>query len=314
MIVTLTMNPCLDITETIPQFTYGGLNRITERRVDPSGKGINVAMVLQQMGVPVRAVGMNYRENGEAFAARLAERGLDYEYVMAEGAVRENIKLLDLENAVTTEINQNGVPMDPLSLEMMQAKLAGILQEPEVATCVLTGSLPPQVAPSFYRDLITRGKMAGVRMILDAEGEALLEGMKAAPYMIKPNLFEFETAFHPEDTEIPSLVNRAREILQEGIEVILLSMGEKGALLIDAEEAWYTPPVACDVKSTQGAGDSMVAGFCMALEQGLPRKEQLRWASACAAGSLVREGTLLCTPAEFAQFKPRVTACEADCP
>ena len=298
------MNPCIDVTETIPRFVYGGLNRIQSRRVDMSGKGVNVAMALMQLGEPAHALGMCYKDNADTYLQGLAALGLSYDAVMAEGAVRENIKLLDLENAVTTEINQNGVPMDAAQLVAINARIDEVLTMKELTTFVLTGSVPPETPVDFYRQVIERGHAQGIRMMLDAEGDFLLEGIKAKPYLIKPNLFEFETAFAPPSTDIGTLVRSAREIIAGGVHTVCISMGEDGALLIDAQEALFCASPPCAVQSTQGAGDSLMAGICMALERELPMKEQLRYAVACAVGSLTREGTLLCTQKEFDAFYP----------
>ncbi len=306
MIATLTMNPCIDITETIPRFVYGGLNRITSRRVDSSGKGINVAMVLRNLSAQVRAIGMNYRDNGEAFSKRLSDAGLFYDAVFADGAVRENIKLLDEEKSVTTEINQNGVPIREEDLRAIKEKIHDVLQDPALTSFVMTGSLPPGTPKTFYREVVEEGNAFGRRMILDAEGAFLLEGIKAKPYMIKPNLFEFETAFAPKDTEPETLIRTAREIIADGISLICISLGADGAMLIDEKEAYFAPPVPAPVRSTQGAGDSLLAGILLALEREFPRKEQLRWGLAAAQGSIEREGTLLCMPNEFEKYLPLV--------
>ena len=333
MIVTLTMNPCIDVTETIPHFVYGGLNRITSRRADSSGKGINVAMVLHNLGADVLAIGMNYTGNGEAFSRQLAERGLTYDAVFADGAVRENIKLFDEEKAVTTEINQGGVPIRGEDLANMHARITECLRDPRVTAFIMTGSLPPGTPKDFYKSIIEEGNALGrgerqddpVRMILDAEKEQLLLGLSAKPYMIKPNLFEFETAFltgHAladaegtvKDMPVPArrehlapVIEKARELLRDGLPLLCISMGADGAMLLDEKEAWYAAPVpGGTVRSTQGAGDSLLAGILMAIDAHLPRAEQLRWGIAAAQGSIEREGTLLCTPEAFEKYKSLV--------
>ena len=301
MIITLTMNPCIDVTDAIGHFEYGGMNRVVSRRVDCSGKGINVALVLKHFGVDARAIGMNYTGNGDGFCRELSKLGLDYEAVFAEGNVRENIKILDLEKAVTTEVNQNGVPMDEDTLHKINDFIDEVMSG-DVDTFVMTGSLPPGTPIDFYKKLIEKGKARGIRMMLDAEGDYLTEGIKAGPYLIKPNLFEFVTAFNPKDESIEELIATSKKIIDSGVKNVCISMGEDGALIIDKDDAFICRPVACDVASTQGAGDSLMAGICMALKQNLSLNEQLKWGVACSLGSVTKEGTLLCEMEDFEKF------------
>ena len=300
------MNPCIDVTASIDHFEYGGMNRIKSRREDSSGKGINAAVVLKNMGVPVRAIGMNYTGNGAEFADRLSDQGLSYEAVFAEGKVRENIKLLDLEKSVTTEINQSGVPIDAEHLGQIREKIDEALNDESVTAFIMTGSLPPGTPVDFYRSVTERGNEKGIRMMLDAEGAFLLEGIKGKPYLIKPNLFEFVTAFSPKDTTLGSLVEVSRQIISSGVNTVCISLGADGALLVNAQDAFFCAGVPCEVKSTQGAGDSLLSGICAAIEEGKSPEEQLRYGVSCALGTVVREGTLLCRRQEFDRFYPVV--------
>ncbi|MGN0364301.1 MAG: 1-phosphofructokinase family hexose kinase [Bilifractor sp.] len=306
MIATVTMNPCFDKTFTINGFAYGGLNRVQEKRTDYSGKGINVSIVLQQLGVPVRTFGINYSQNGNVFSEGLAGAGIRYEAFMVQGRVRENIKVRNAEDRVTTELNQKGDPLTEDQLQAFTARLLEQLSDPSIDLVVITGSVPQGVPATCYYDLTAACRKMGKRVILDAEGELLLEGLKAGPELIKPNLYEFITAFAPEDKSRAGIVRRCREIIDGGVKMICLSMGKEGAMLVNDTEAWYCAPSSLEVHSTQGAGDSMVAGMCMAMEQGLPLSEILRYGVIAANGSLVRDGTQLCTRENFDHFEKEV--------
>ena len=152
-----------------------------------------------------------------------------------------------------------------------------------------------------------KSKARGVRTILDAEGELLLRGMEARPYLIKPNLYEFETAFGLKTKDMKDILAICRKIIADGVKVVCLSMGGDGALIADEKEAYLCRPTPIEVKSTQGAGDSLVAGMCIAMEKGLPISEMLRYGVSTAQGSLIREGTQLCTKEGFEHFEQIVT-------
>ena len=301
MIGTITMNPCIDKTLVISKFCYGGMNRVSDKRADACGKGINVSAVLTQIGVPVKTMGINYVNGADIMEKGLAASGIVYKAVMAEGTVRENMKVLDTDTGITTELNQKGDYVSPETLAEFEKLLEREAEGLDIL--VITGSVPQGVPENYYRRLVGWANQRGIRTILDAEGQLLLEGLRARPYLIKPNLFEFETAFGLKGRERKDILDICRRILDVGVEVICLSMGGDGAMIVNREEAWMCRPTPIDVKSTQGAGDSLVAGMCAAMEEGLPIGEMLRYGVSAAQGSLIREGTLLCTREDFQRFK-----------
>lgn len=305
MVATVTLNPCIDKTLKIDGFTYGGMNRVLEHREDPSGKGINVSIALVQLGVPVMTIGFSYRGGDRDFREHLAQQGVDYQAVLVEGRIRENNKVLDIRTARTTELNQKG---DYVSLEKLaefETLYESILPQTEVM--VITGSVPVGVPIDFYRLLIEKAKKQGCKVILDAEGELLEEGMQARPYLIKPNMYEFKTAFGLQSDDLQEVLAVAQRIIADGVEVVCLSMDSRGALITDGKEAYLCRPTEIEVKSTQGAGDSLVAGLCMALQEGLSLGEMLRCGVCVAQGSLIKEGTQLCTKEDFERFQAEVT-------
>lgn len=301
MIGTITLNPCVDKTLTISNFTYGGMNRVMTKRVDPSGKGINVSIILSQLGIGVRTFGIEYQRGSDFFKKSLEDYNIQYESVVVPGILRENVKILDLENKMTTELNQKGDYIVPEKSDEFERFLNH--QMGGVNILVISGSVPQGIDKGYYYRLIKQAKEKGVCCILDAEGELLVEGMKAKPYLIKPNLYEFEMIYGLKSHKIKEIVKICKEIIRSGIEVVCLSLGEKGALIADKEEIYFCKPNSIDVKSTQGAGDSMVAGICIALQEGVSLGKMLTYGVAVAQGSLIREGTLLCTREGFEHFK-----------
>ncbi|MDO5100327.1 MAG: dihydroxyacetone kinase subunit DhaL [Eubacteriales bacterium] len=305
LVVTVTLNPCIDKTLKIDGFTYGGMNRVLEHREDPSGKGINVSIALTQLGVPVETIGLSYRGGDGDFREQLAEQGIDYRAVLVEGRIRENNKVMDVQTAKTTELNQKGAYVSLEKLAEFEELYESIL--PRTDVMVITGSVPIGVPIDFYRVLIEKAKKQGCKVILDAEGELLEESMKAEPYLIKPNMYEFKTAFGLQSDEIGEVLKVAKRIIDGGVQVVCLSMDQRGALITDGKEAYLCRPTKIEVKSTQGAGDSLVAGLCMALQEGLSLGEMLRYGVCVAQGSLIKEGTQICTREDFERFQQEVT-------
>lgn len=306
MIATLTMNPCIDKTVEISNFFYGDINRVIKKRKDISGKGINVSIALSNLGIPVRTFGLLYENDREKLLKSLERYGIEYENVPVEGCLRENVKVYNNVDNVTTELNENGarVPQEKARefVDFLEKAMDSI------DTLVVTGSLPPGIAPEFYKEIIKKAKKHNVKCILDAEGAPLLKGMEAEPYMIKPNLFEFKVAFGLKTEDMGEILKKCREIIAGGVEVVCLSMGEKGAVITDGKSAYLCRPVSTEVKSTQGAGDSMVAGICMALEQRMGIDSMLKYGIAVAGGSLMKEGTQMCEKEDFEKFVKEAAA------
>ena len=171
---------------------------------------------------------------------------------------------------------------------------------------ILTGSVPPGVPADFYYKLILEIKKRGKIAFLDADKDLMIEGIKAIPDYIKPNRSELQRLVGRELKSIDEIIEAADDLLEKGIKKICVSMGSDGALLCDKTGVVYAKPTKIDVKGVQGAGDSLVTGLCMAMEKNLGLEDTLRYAVAVANGSLVLEGTKMCTPENFEAMLPLV--------
>lgn len=305
MIATITLNPCVDKTLCIRGFYFGGMNRVERHRADVSGKGINVSIALKQMEREVMTFGFSYENGNEMLNRAMRGYGIDYRSVLVPGTLRENMKVMDEERAVTTELNQKGEYVPEEKLEEFERLLDRYLDEIDIL--VVTGSVPEGVPADYYEHLIAKASRRNIRTILDAEGELFLNGLKSKPYLIKPNLYEFKSAFGVKGSDMAELIRVCRKIIDDGVKVICLSMGDKGAVIVDKNDAYICRPTQIEVKSTQGAGDSLVAGICAAMEEGRGLEDMLKYGVAAAQGSLIKEGTLLCGLEEFEHFKSEVT-------
>jgi len=302
MIITVTMNPCIDRMVTVEKFTYGGMNRIIESREDASGKGINVAIACKQLGGEAVATGINYTGKGRMIRNRLDGLGIPHDFVEVSGDVRVNLKIFDASMGVVTEVNEPGHPVDPAALEALKSKLKALCEKGDMI--VFSGSVPKGVSAAVYLELMS-AVTGHARLVLDAEGELLTEGLKARPFMIKPNLYELEKALGREFKDQRDIVAGARKFIDAGVSIVGVSMGDKGAVLVDSREAYYSPALPVKVRSTVGAGDSMVAAFCLACEAGAGLEEMLRMGSAAAAATVISDGTQLCSRNGFDFLLPQ---------
>lgn len=303
MLITVTMNPCIDRTVSIDTFKYGGMNRIQAAREDASGKGVNVAIVYQALGgIDPLCTGINYTERGERIRERLDRLHIPHDFVTVPGAVRINLKILDQSQGVVTEVNEAGTPISGDILSPLEQKLVKHCRPGDMA--VLSGSVPPGVPSLFYRDLMIRNPQ--VRWIPDAEGPLLAAALKARPFFLKPNLYELEKALGKPIRSPQEAAEGARSILSCGAALICVSMGGQGAVVVTGREAYYAEPLPIVVKSTVGAGDSMVAAFCLALSRGAGAADALRMGTAAASATAACAGTELCGRGQMDEFLPQV--------
>ena len=304
MIVTITLNPCIDKTIYLEQLDVGSYNRVFSTRVDISGKGVNVSTALSHFGLPTHCLGLNFRDNGRMLEEVLKERGVSYDFVMANGAIRTNIKLFDRSCSTMTEINEAGPFVPPQTVELLLDHIQTLLDQ--TSLLILSGSIPPGVPADIYKKIISTARAKGVKTILDAAGEPFLQGLEASPFLIKPNTFEFEQAFGEDLQAGLSMVDIARKVIQKGTSYVCISMGEEGAMLIDKDHAYHAKPLNIIPRGLTGAGDSMVAGICYALYHQLDTRDMLRYAMAAAAGSIRLEGTLLASLEDLQELLPQV--------
>lgn len=281
MITSVSLNPSIDRTLRVSRLVPGGLNRVQSQTDVAAGKGVNVALAASVLGAESECIGFMYAEGGKLFEKRLAGGGVAADFVWCEGAVRVNMKVLDQEKGEITELNQSGMPVTEKQLEAMtrmiieHARRAGFL--------ILAGSMPPECPVDYYRTLAEAAAMEGCRVIIDADGERLSHGIKARPFLIKPNRYELELLCGRRLETRQALLEAAQECIAAGVEVVVVSLGGEGALVTNGSEALYTPGVKLEVQSTVAAGDSMIAGIAAGFERGYDLEGAFRLGVAAAS-------------------------------
>jgi 1-phosphofructokinase len=289
MITTVTLNPAIDRTIIVNNFEYGSVNRVVSSREDIGGKGINVARILLALGSDSKAIGFIGGKNYSQAEALLKTDAIPTEFVRIDAPTRINTKLLESSTHTTTDINEAGFAVSAQEIEAVRQLILD--DAGKSSFLVFSGSVPSGLPSSIYREMIDMIP-SHCRIALDADGLLLMEGLKASPYLIKPNIHELESALGRTLSSHQQIADAAAElILLYGISYVLVSMGADGSILAAADQALFASPLPVDVKGTVGAGDSMLAGFLHCLSCGFDIQTALSWATACGALAVSQEGT-----------------------
>ena len=283
-IATVTLNPAIDQTVRVDNFRPNRVNRALAIKFDASGKGVNVASFLADYGHDTAVTGYLGQESVDIFEQFFASKGIDDRFVRIPGNTRINVKVVDEVNLQTTDIN---MPGQTPPQEAMNTLLETI--EQLASSCdwfVLSGSLPPHVPTTIYATIITQLKRQKKRIILDTSREALREGIQAGPTIVKPNIEELQHLIGHSLTSEAEIQQAAHQLLNEDIELVVVSMGRQGAMLIEQATTLIATPPDMTVKKTFGAGDAMVAGLVTAQIQGLSLADCGRLATAFSMGAI----------------------------
>lgn len=257
MIYTVTLNPSIDYVIKLDNLKNGEVNRTKEEYVYPGGKGINVSLILKELGYKSRALGFVSGFTGLYIKGTLKNKGLEEDFINLEnGFTRINVKVKSNEE---TEINGQGPNIDDESLNKLYEKLDS-LKENDIL--VLAGSIPKTLDSSLYENIMKRLENKNVKIVVDATKDLLMNVLKHKPFLIKPNNHELEELFNVKLNGIDDIITYAKKLKEMGAKNVLVSMGKDGALLINEDGEVFTSNVAKgEVKNSVGAGDSMVAGF-----------------------------------------------------
>jgi 1-phosphofructokinase len=298
-VVTVTPNPALDWTLTVPRLSVGAANRADGVATRPGGKGVNVAVALTAWGRPVAATGFLGRANAAGFETFFADRGIVDHFVRVDGETRIVLRIVDTRRGETTRIDLPGVVPTGADIDALFAGIDALAAD----WFVLAGSLPAGAPPTLYAALIAQLRARGCRVLLDSSGDALHAGVGAHPDIVKPNVAELETLVGVRLSSVDAIVDAGRTLVEGGIELVVISLGADGALFIDTDGALLALPPALGRVATVGAGDAMVAGIVAGRLAGRDLDGIARLATAFAAAALTDRAT---TPDAIAGFEARI--------
>ena len=257
MIYTVTLNPSLDYIAECKDFTLGATNRTSSEIIYPGGKGINVSIVLSNLGDRTTALGFLAGFTGEHIDSLIKDMGISSRMIrLNEGMSRINLKLKSKEE---TELNGMGPNINIIDIARLYQKLESITEDDIL---VLAGSIPPSVSEGLYSDIMERLKEKKIKIVVDATKDLLMNVLDKKPFLIKPNIHELGELFNVKLDSADEALTYALKLKEMGAVNVIISMGKDGAMMVDEYGNSYTmnSPEGKLVNSV-GAGDSLVAGF-----------------------------------------------------
>lgn len=303
-IATVTLNPAFDLVGRLARIEIGEVNTVETLGIYPAGKGINVAKVLADLGTHLSVTGFLGEQNQGDFIQAFQQNGLDDQFYRINGKTRINVKITETE-ADVTDLNFLGFEIcsnDWRKFTVLSQRWAE--QFDLVAVC---GSLPRGVSPSEFSAWLASLKEQGLKVVLDSSNAALSEGLKASPWLVKPNRRELEIWANRPLATLDEIIVAAQELHKQGIENVIVSMGEQGSVWINSEGVLQAKPPRCEqVVSTVGAGDSMVAGLIYGFSQGWNKADTLAFASATSALAVSQSNVGISNFAELEKIRAEV--------
>ncbi len=284
MILTVTLNPVFDALVILDHLNLHGKNIVGERHTFPAGKGYNVSKALAALGHETTAVGFLGRHDIEIYQSTVGARGVHLD-VTPIAATRTNLKVIERDTGLETELNDAGVPVTEAELADLRERLRQHLVRAE--WIVLSGSLAPGVPPTIYAELVREANALGVRSVLDTSGDFLRAAVSECPRVLRINRAELAELIGGPVATLDQVARAAREVLNCGSEYINVSLGPEGAVLAHGRGCWHARPPRLRVVNAIGAGDVMSAGLLDAWQRGLEPSQALRWATALASASVM---------------------------
>ncbi|RIV28103.1 1-phosphofructokinase [Alicyclobacillaceae bacterium I2511] len=287
-VVTVTLNPAVDMFVYTNELTPGSLHRVKTPIQYPGGKGINVSKALMAFGTSTLAVCIAGGKQGRWLEESLQGLGMKTAFVQTEIETRMNLKIVESCGRLTefnTQVPELGRVED---LETLQSILDRVLVPGDWV--VLSGALPRTAPVDWYGRVVEHCKAHQIKTVLDTSGDALREGIQACPEVVKPNLVELEELVGRPLKSAEEVLTAAQQFIVQGVSTVLMSMGAEG-LLVTSQEGMYRVQIPrVSVRSTVGAGDTTVAGFLHATFSGMNFSDSLRFAAAAGTASVVNFG------------------------
>lgn len=289
-IVSLSLNPAIDLTYEINDLEHDQKTRATSTHYDPGGTGINVGRALEKLEANSSTCCITAGKMGEFLHSMLEQELNNVSILQVEGETRINTTLIQQTPQYQYEINAAGPSITADQLDKIINQFLLLCQQ---GIGVLTGSLPPGIPDSTYQSINTALQKQGGRCIIDAPVAVMKKALLSNPFLIKPNQHELEVLTNKTLTSIEQVAIEAREFVKQGTQYVCVSLADKGAILTGPDNSYYCNSPDIKLHSTVGAGDSMVAGLAYTFAQNKTPEQALKFAVACGAGTAMQPGTQL---------------------
>jgi 6-phosphofructokinase 2 len=304
LIATITLNPSLDQHITVDGLVLDGTNRWSRLHRYAGGKGIDVSRAIHEMGGRTVAYGFIGGPVGRAVEILLDEEEVPFSFTPIHRETRTNFIITDSKTGRQTRIDAPGPHITKGEFERFQRKMRRISPSPDLM--VVGGSLPPGIPSDVYYAIIREAKTFGVRAILDSEGQWLAKGVKAEPYLVKPNVREAEGLLGRNLPDEDAIIKGALDIVKMGVEIAVISRGKDGIIAATSQEILKATPPQVKVKSAVGAGDCTIAGLALKLANEESLTKACRLAVALGTAAVLTPGTELARRADVEELLPLV--------
>ncbi len=303
-ILTVTLNPALDVLTTIDRVSDTHKMRCGPTLKHPGGGGVNVARVLHRLGAKCQAVYLAGDVTGQRHHQLMHQEGVPCHIVPIAEETRESFTAHETS---TGNDFRFVLPGPHVSAAEYEACFDYVAQHMPKKFLVISGGLAPGVPDNFYAHLTELAKQHGVRVVLDANGPALAQALQVGVYLFKPSLRELRDLTGQDLADQVSQIAAARQLIQSGqAEVVAVSLGADGAMVVSADQVWRARAVQVNVQTTVGAGDSFVAGMLWALSRGDGLLKAFQFGMASGAAALLSPGTSLSQAADVHHLRPQV--------
>jgi len=296
-IVVLALNPALDVGYELPQLIADRKVAADKTYYHPGGNGINVSRGLMELGMTLQCGSVLGGVSGDVVLRLLSDSlGSNHKVFTVNDETRLNVTLLQQNPPGQYEVDSRG---PEIPAQLLDEITAWVLERSGSGYTVLSGSLPPGVPDNYYRCLTERISEQGGRAVVEAHGAVLTEVLEARPWLLRLNQYVLEMSINRSMDSIEDIAAAARELQQRGIAFVCISLGGRGAVLVDAEGSYHCSAPRVRVHSTVGCGDSLVAGLVAATCQGGDASDMLRLGVTCGSATASHPGTELFTRAEI---------------
>lgn len=305
IIATLTFSPCIDKTASVEKLIPDKKLKCTGVESYPGGGGINIARAAVLLKSSATAIYPSGGYTGKQLTTLLNNEGVEQVAVRADNETRENLIIREEATGLQYRF---GMPASPLSPNTCREMIVCLEEIDRVNYIVVSGVVPEGVGTDIFSVLTSLARKKNARLLIDTSGPFLLHAVKAAPFLVKPNLGELASLVNAGWLEEEEIVKAATDVMNQfACENIVVSMGEKGAMLVNDAGHWRFTPPKVDKQGTVGAGDSMMAGIIVSLSHNNTITEAVKFGVACGTAATLRHGTKLCSHDDVMRLYPKVT-------
>lgn len=302
MVYTITLDPLLDRIVEVEELIYDDINTIVAENRYSGGKGIDVSRVIRELGGQSVAMGFAGGYNGLELVGRLVNEGVLCDFTKIHNETRAQITINQRKKKLQTLLSTLCPPISQIDIDEFYRKVEKI---PENSYVVISGNPPQGMNDNFYAQIITTLRERDIKVFLDADGEALKQGAYASPFLIKPNIHEFNRFVDMNVSEVGEILEYAKPY-RDRIKYIVVSLGARGVVGISQNDSYYVSPPKINVRSSLGAGDSLVAGIVFAFSGGAPFDDALKLGVACGTAAALNAGSALCAINDIEMIKKDV--------